>query len=118
MRLKLPASAARISQVAVLPLLLALDCFPRGADAPIEVVPDLRKAEQATRQMVQVRLQQSAAEALEALRSGALEQPSLRITHAYFGPMRPLLTLRVLTAHTGHHARGFPATASAPTEVA
>jgi hypothetical protein len=107
MRLKVPAPVAWISRVVVLPILLARDRFPSGADAPPEVVPDLREAERLGREALAARLRGAAVDALDGLQRAAREQPELRVTHAYFGPMPPLQTLRLLSAHTRHHARGL-----------
>ena len=109
MRLKVPAAMAWVSRVAVLPILLALDHFPRGADAPEEVVPNLEEARQLDKPALTTRLRCSSAEAIDALGRAARDQPALRVTHAYFGAMPPLLTLRVLSAHTRHHAKGLAA---------
>jgi hypothetical protein len=116
MRLKVPAPMAWVSRVVVLPVLLARDRFPRGADAPPEVVPDLRGAARLSRDAVAARLGRSAAEALDALRRAAHEEPGLRVRHAYFGAMPPLQTLRLLSAHTRHHARGLAAAPGVATE--
>jgi hypothetical protein len=107
MRLKVPTAAAWVSRVAVLPLLLALDRFPTGADAPGEVVPDLDEAARSTPAQLAARLEATAGEALTALRDRARTRPSFRCTHAYFGAMRPLTTVRLLSAHTRHHAKGL-----------
>lgn len=115
MRLAVPAPMAWISRVVVLPILLARDRFPSGADAPAEVVPDLREAGQLARDALAARLQGAASAALDGLQRAARERPGLRVTHAYFGAMPPLQTLRLLSAHTRHHARGL---AAAPGGVA
>lgn len=109
MRLKVPAPVAWISRVVVLPVLLARDRFPSGADAPPEVVPDLVEAGQLGCDALAARLQRSAADALDALHRAARETPGLRVRHAYFGPMPPLQALRLLSAHTRHHVRGLRA---------
>lgn len=108
MRLKVPPPVAWISRVVVLPMLLARDRFPRGADAPPEVAPDLREAGRLGRDALAARLRGAAAAALEGLQRAARERPGLRVTHAYFGAMPPLQALRLLSAHTRHHARGLP----------
>lgn len=107
MRLKVPPAAAWVSRVVVLPLLLALDRFPKGADAPGEVLPDLDEAGRLTPALLATRLGASAGQALALLRDTARANRSFRCTHAYFGPMRALTTLRLLSAHTRHHARGL-----------
>jgi hypothetical protein len=45
--------------------------------------------------------------ALASLRDRARTQPSFRCTHAYFGALRPWTTVRLLSAHTRHHAKGL-----------
>ena len=107
MRLKVPPAAAWVSRVAILPILLALDRFPTGADAPGEVLPDLDEAARLTPSLLATRLQATAGEALTLLRDTARTRPSSRCTHAYFGPLRPLTTIRLLSSHTRHHAKGL-----------
>lgn len=108
MRLKVPPAAAWVSRVAVLPLLLAFDRFPKGADAPAEVLPDLDEAARSTPALLAARLQATAGETFTLLHDTARTRPLRRVTHAYFGPMSPLTTLRLLSAHTRHHAKGLP----------
>jgi hypothetical protein len=45
--------------------------------------------------------------AFDGLQRAAREQPTLRMIHAYFGPMPPLQTSDLLSAHTRHHPRGL-----------
>jgi hypothetical protein len=107
MQLKVPPVAAWVSRVAALPVLLALDRFPKGAEAPGEVVPDLDEAARSTPAQLAARLEATAGEALTSLRDIARTRPSFRCTHAYFGAMPPLTTVRLLSAHTRHHAKGL-----------
>jgi hypothetical protein len=71
------------------------------------VRPDAEEAERATAAQAVARLRQSADAAAAALHLAARDRPAPRITHAYFGALRPLAALRLLSAHTRHHARGL-----------
>jgi hypothetical protein len=112
MRLKVSPSAALISRMLILPVVLATHCFPRGARSPREVVPDAAEASLLLRDAAVRRLHDAAEQAAEELRSAAVRRPVPRVTHAYFGPLAPLATLRLLTAHTVHHARDLTGMAS------
>jgi hypothetical protein len=114
MRRRTPAPVAWFARTVLLPRLLALKSFPRGARAPDEVVPDPHLAASLDQAAMRTRLQQAAAEASDALREAARSRPGVRITHAYFGPMRPLLALRLLSAHTRHHTEGMRQRGSGP----
>jgi hypothetical protein len=104
MRLRVPPAVAWASRLVLLPLSLVTRQFPRGADAPAEVVPDPEEAGVLTPQAAVDRLRVLAAEAAAALQHAP---PGARLTHAYFGPLSPYATLRLLSAHTRHHARGL-----------
>lgn len=104
MRLRVPPAVARASRLVLLPLSLLTRQFPRGADAPAEVVPDLEQAGAMTPRSAADRLSALAAEAAVALRQAP---PATRLTHAYFGPLSPYTTLRLLSAHTRHHTSGL-----------
>ena len=99
----------------LLPAVLATHRFPRGARAPREVVPNLDEASLLPPHAAIRRLSDSAEQAAEGLRLAAARRPVPRVTHAYFGPLAPLATLRLLTAHTVHHARDLTALASGRT---
>jgi DinB superfamily len=105
MRLKVSPSAALISRVLILPVVLATHRFPRGARSPREVFPDAAEASLLLPDVAARRLHDAAEQAAEGLRQAAACRPMPRMTHAYFGPLAPLATLRLLTAHTVHHAR-------------
>ena len=107
MRLQVSRSFAWFSRTLVLPVILATNRFPRGAAAPIEVVPDASEARLLMQDASATRLQRVADQAALALREASRERPALRFTHAYFGPLSPHGTLRLLSAHTRHHARGL-----------
>lgn len=107
MRQRTPIPVAWFARTVLLPRLLAAERFPRGAQAPDEVVPDQHEASTLDQAAMRVRLERVAAEAVDALREAERSRPSVRITHAYFGPLRPLLALRLLSAHTRHHTKGM-----------
>ena len=107
MRLRVAPSAAWLSRTLLLPVLLATKRFPRGARAPSEVVPNDDEARQLSRDVAIARLQRAAAEAAATLRRAAGERSTPRVMHAYFGALTPYTTLRLLSAHTRHHARGL-----------
>lgn len=103
MRLLVPPVQAWLGRVLVLPLVLRAKRFPRGARAPSEVVPDEAEAAAVAPERARSRLLAAATESARVLRSAELDHPALRITHAYFGPLSPYTTLRLLSAHTRHH---------------
>lgn len=107
MRLRTPWVVAWFARTFLLPRLLAAQRFPRGARAPSEVVPDPLEARELTQEAAIARLQRVASEAVTALQDAALHRPGIRITHAYFGPLKPYLALRLLSAHTRHHTAGL-----------
>jgi hypothetical protein len=112
MRLKVSPSAAWISRMLILPVVLATHRFPRGARSPREVLPDPAEASLLLREAALRRLHEAAGQAAEELRQAAARRPAPRVTHAFFGPLAPLATLRLLTAHTVHHARDLTRLAS------
>jgi hypothetical protein len=112
MRLKVSPSAALISRMLILPVVLATHRFPRGARSPREVVPEAAEASRLLPDVAARRLQDAAEQAAEELRQAAARRPVPRVTHAYFGPLAPLATLRLLSAHTVHHARDLTGMAS------
>lgn len=105
MRMRLSPAKARLARMLLLPFMFATTYFPRGVRAPREVVPNLDEARLLTPDAASERLRDAAARAATALRDAAAERPSLRIRHAYFGDIAPLAALRMLSAHTRHHAR-------------
>ena len=107
MRLRVSPPVAWISRTLLLPVVLATQRFPRGARSPLEVVPDAAEARRLTPDAAADRLQRVAAEAAQALQRAAGQRPTPRVTHAYFGPLTPHTTLRLLSAHTRHHARSL-----------
>lgn len=110
MRLLVPKPIAWASRTLLLPWFLRTKRFPRGVRAPREVVPDLAEAAASMKAALLVeRLQRASRDASEVLRRAAEEQRQLRIGHAYFGPLTPLMALLLLTAHTRHHTRALSA---------
>jgi len=107
MRLRVSPRVAWFSRTLILPLVLATKRFPRGARSPSEVVPDAAESLLLTPDAAADRLQRVAAEAAQALQRAAGQRPTPRVTHAYFGPLTPHTTLRLLSAHTWHHARSL-----------
>lgn len=107
MRMRVPRVAAWFARTLLLPRMLAAERFPRGARAPAEVVPDPAETRRLTPDAAITRLRRIAGEALHALQDADRHRPSVRITHAYFGPLRPLEALRLLSAHTRHHTAGI-----------
>jgi len=91
----------------LLPLMLSTGKFPHGVPAPREAKPDLVASEQLSREEAFTRLERVARQAAESLQLAEEQQPSLRLTHPYFGAMTPFAALRLLSAHTMHHARGL-----------
>ena len=107
MQLQVPPLRAWLSRTLLLPLLLVTRRFPRGAEAPAEVIPDAAEARGLTPTAAALRLERAAEGAVTALRRAAREPAPPPVTHAYFGPLRPYVALRLLSAHTRHHTLGL-----------
>lgn len=107
MRLRLRPPQAWVLRNVMLPFFLARGRFPRGADAPGEVVPDLEEANRLTVAAATDRLAAAANAALASLAAAGEQPEPPRLRHAYFGDLSPLVTLRLLSLHTRHHARGL-----------
>lgn len=105
MRLMVPPAWAWLSRTVMLPVILRTRSFPRGARAPREVRPASLDARGMTKGVLEARLRQVATDAAQAIRAADERRPMPRLVHAYFGPLTPLTTLRLLSAHTRHHAR-------------
>lgn len=106
MRLRVPPAAAWLAGRLLLPALLALRRFPRGAEAPAEVAPDLARAAALGPTEAAAWLARAAADAVDAL---AAAPRGTSVVHAYFGALPARRALRLLSAHTRHHARGLAA---------
>ena len=112
MRLRVSPVRAALLRWLFLPYLLRTGKFPRVA-APREIRPPGDEARTLTPIKVLERLDKVANAAAHALHNAALQTPKLRLTHAYFGALRPLTSLRLLSVHTRHHARRLARRASA-----
>lgn len=98
-----PARAALVRTL-LLPLFLGLRTFPRGAPAPRELRPDPAEARRLTPERLAERCRAAAGAAAAALHAAAARGQRVGAMHAYFGALPPLTTLRLLSAHTRHHA--------------
>lgn len=107
MRMRVGPAVAWLSRILLLPVLLATNRFPRGVAAPAEVRPDPAEARMLSLDAASARLRRVAAEAATALHHAAAERSAPVVTHAYFGTLAPYSALRLLSAHTRHHARGL-----------
>ena len=105
MRMMASPARAWLLRTLVLPVVLRTRSFPRGAVAPREVRPSSLDARGLTQRALEARLLQVASSAAQALRAADDRTPAPRLVHAYFGPLTPFTTLRILSAHTRHHAR-------------
>jgi hypothetical protein len=84
----------------MLPRLLAGRPFPSGVRAPRETRP---------REIVQdpsaaLDMLKALAEAFTQELTSRATEGTIRLTHAYFGPLSPRQGLQLLTVHTRHHA--------------
>ena len=107
MRRRTSPALAAVSRWVLLPALLRVDRCPVGAAAPREVRPDRAAARAMDAAALVARLDAAADAAVRALRQADGRDPRPRIVHAYFGPLSPLLALRLVSAHTRHHARAL-----------
>jgi hypothetical protein len=104
MRLRTAPLAAWLGRTLMLPLMTLTGRFPRNAPAPREVVPDAALAHAVPRVELTVRVQAAATQALATLRAAVAAGSAPSVRHAYFGDLTPYQTLRLLNAHTRHHA--------------
>lgn len=88
----------------MLPLMSLTRRFPKGVPAPREVRPDAEAAHAASRDALTARVQSAATAMLVALREAVQSGRAVRMTHAYLGALDAYQTLRLLNAHTRHHA--------------
>jgi len=109
MRLRVSRPVATLSRWFILPVVLRTGRFPGGAVAPHEVRPSRDEALTLSAEALSSRISSRALATVHQLREADRRNPALRVTHAYFGPLRPLATLRLLSAHTLHHARRLAA---------
>lgn len=107
MRLRVSEKRAWALRTLLLPVVLYTKRFPRGVRAPKEVMPDPATARRLVPRAATTRLKRVAQQAATALRRAEDARPMPRMTHAYFGALAPHTALRLLSAHTVHHARGL-----------
>ena len=107
MRVLVSPARAWALRTLLLPVILLARRFPRGVRAPREVAPVGATSATSTPDEALASLERVAREAAVALRCAADSRPVPRLMHAYFGPLAPRTALRVLSAHTRHHARGL-----------
>ena len=105
MRLRVSPLRATLLRRVVLPWILRTGTFPRKVPAPREIRPSEAEAHALTAAALLQRLDHAANAAEIALQAADNRAPSVRLVHAYFGALRPLPALRLLSAHTRHHAR-------------
>jgi hypothetical protein len=104
MRLRVSKPYSWLLRTLMLPVIVATKRFPR-ARAPREVAPDLEEAKLLTPHAAAARLKRVADEAAAAFRQVGRDRSAPLLTHAYFGALTPYVALRMLSAHTRHHAR-------------
>jgi hypothetical protein len=107
MRLRVSEPYAWLLRTLMLPVIVATKRFPRGARAPREVAPDLEEAKLLTPDAAAARLKRVADQAAAAFRRAGGGRSAPSMTHAYFGALTPYAALRMLSAHTRHHARAL-----------
>ncbi|MBA3854375.1 MAG: hypothetical protein C0503_08170 [Gemmatimonas sp.] len=105
MRVLAPSIAAWFGRNLMLPMMTLTGRFPRNAPAPREVRPDAVTAHAIARIELTTRVQAAATQSLATLREVLASGRRARVTHAYFGALTPYQTLRILNAHTRHHAK-------------
>jgi hypothetical protein len=91
----------------MLPRLLAGRPFPSGVRAPRETRP----REIVEDPVAALDALKGLAEAFTQEMTSRANQGTIRLTHAYFGPLSPRQGLQLLTVHTRHHARQLAAVA-------
>jgi hypothetical protein len=104
MRVVVPGPVSWLARNIALPIFLARNTFPTGAEAPVEVHPDLAAAAALSQSAAGALLQTAANASIEALHGADRVRPQPRFVHAIFGPLDPFLTVRLVSAHTRHHA--------------
>lgn len=107
MRMLVAPWQAWLGRTVLLPILLATKRFPRGARAPREVVPDLALSERTTPDEAVRAIRQAARECIASVNAPGGTRAVPHVTHAYFGALPPRTALRLLSAHTRHHAQAL-----------
>lgn len=106
MRSRVSPARALALRWLVLPVMLESSWFPH-ARAPVEVRPPgdtVPSAPDRTFDSLRMRLAQVASEVRAELPAAP---PAMRFDHAYFGKLAPRVAMRMLAAHTRHHARAL-----------
>jgi len=103
MRVIVPRPVSWLARNIALPIFLARRTFPRGAEAPAEVRPDLEAAASLSQSAACAMLHAVSQASIDALHRADSVGPPRRFVHAVFGPLEPLLTVRLVSAHTRHH---------------
>ena len=104
MQLRRSPLVSWLSRIVMLPLMSLTKRFPKGVPAPREVRPDAAVAHAVSREALTARVQSAATAMLAALRESLASNSRVRVTHAYLGALDSYQTLRLLNAHTRHHA--------------
>lgn len=100
-----PAFVRWVGRTVMLPLMRLTGRFPQGVPAPREVRPDADQAHASLRDTLTARVQSAATATLAELRTATNSTSGVRVRHAYLGALNAHQTLRLLNAHTRHHAK-------------
>ena len=104
MRRRVKPWRARMLRWFYLPVLLRTGRFPAVA-APVEMRPNEVEVEFFGPSVLVERVCERAMACEEALERADELRPGVHLSHPFFGALRPLAALRLLTVHTAHHAR-------------
>jgi len=107
MKMRMTPLQAWLLRTFLLPVVLATDMFPSGADAPPEVLPDTDASASVSLDEAIARVQGSADVAASVIAEAARAGAVVHIQHAYFGQLPGLTAFRFVSAHTRHHARAL-----------
>lgn len=99
------ALASWLGRRVMLPLMGLTGRFPKNVPAPRELRPDPDLAHSPRRETLTMRVQTAASDALTQLREAVDNTSQVRVSHAYLGALDAYQTLRLLNAHTRHHAK-------------
>lgn len=104
MRSRLPLWKRTMLRWRFLPQILSEGRFPKGARAPREIrPPDEPRAQESVLEALS-----TDAHRFEDGLAQARAEGGGRLTHPYFGRLRPDDMLRLITVHTEHHRRQLP----------
>ena len=103
MRMRATSASAWLSRTLLLPILVRTKMFPRGAPSPPELDPKGRTLVVGDQEGLVREISHTAGRAADGLERASKRQPQPLVTHTYFGPLRPLETIQLLTVHTRHH---------------